>query len=171
MKALKHQAFVFLYRMIQRYPEMAILNKLGPNGASRNFHFMSAFVVDSYSFLVNYGWALVGFSAWCTWKSRASSYCPASQVPNMCLFEMMCQFFEKIWLLVDCILTFLAGLKRFCWANPDFRGVIFPNFLHAVYEVVSNEIDPKAGVSFAHSHGSHGPCSFMMYLWRTMDFS
>ena len=27
MKALKHQAFGFLYRMIQRYPAMAILNE------------------------------------------------------------------------------------------------------------------------------------------------
>lgn len=93
------------------------------NGASRNFHFMSAFVVDSYLFLINYGWALVGFSAWCTWKSRALSYCPASQVPNMCLFEMMCQFFEEIWLLVDCILTFLAV---FVEPIPIFGGSSSP---------------------------------------------
>lgn len=163
MKALKHQAFGFLYRMIQRYPAMAILNERS---------------LKKFSFYVGFcgGFILIFDQLWMSFGGIFSM-----MYLKITCFVVLPSFTGTKYVFIrDDVPIFWRNLtvgglhphfsSCFCWANPDFRGVIFPNFLHAVYEVVSNEIDPKAGVS-AHSHGSHGPCSFMIYLWKTVDFS
>ena len=55
MKALKHQAFVFLYRIIQRYPEMAILNERSLKKFSFYVGFCGGFILSFDQLWMSFG--------------------------------------------------------------------------------------------------------------------
>ena len=131
------------YWMIQRYPEMASLKA---DWSLKKSSFCLGFCIGCILSFDD----LVLDVLWWDFQHDVSgnhAFCPASsQVPNMCLWLSMYQSFDGIWMLVDCILTILACLKRsLVEPSRSNRRIIFPNLL--LVEVVSNEIDPKAGAT------------------------